>query len=51
MKARLERVSTLTWAILALPALVVGHQIFVAVCPEVVRLLVPEALRNLLRLL
>jgi hypothetical protein len=51
MKAYLANMPTAVWALVALPGLVVTRCVLVMVVPHVVHAMVPEVVRNVLRII
>ncbi len=48
MKAYFSNLSTRTWALLVLPALVIGYPVAEIVVPAVIHAVVPEVVRSVL---
>lgn len=51
MKALLTSRSDLRWAVLAVPGLMLAHWMLMTVGPELLRFVVPDAVRTVLHLL
>jgi len=51
MKAYLANLPTVVWALVALPALVVTRCVVATVVPHMVHAMVPEVVRNVLRII
>ena len=51
MKAYLANLPTVVWALVALPALVVTRCVVATVVPLMVHAMVPEVVRNVLRII
>ena len=51
MKAYLANLPTAVWVLVALPALVVARCVLAMVVPHVVHAMVPEVVRNVLRII
>ena len=51
MTAYIAKLPTAVWALLALPALVVGRCVVATVVPEVVHAVVPEVVRTVLHVI
>ena len=48
MRAHLQNLSPTTWALLGVPALIVGHSVVAIVIPWVLHAVVPEVVRTVL---
>ena len=51
MKAYLANLPTVVWALVALPALVVTRCVVATVVPHMMHAMVPEVVRNVLRII
>ena len=51
MRTHLPNLSVTAWALIALPALVAARCIVMTVVPQVVHAVVPEVVRNVLRII
>jgi hypothetical protein len=51
MKAYLANLPTTVWVLIALPALIVTRCVVATVVPHVVHAMVPEVVRNVLRII
>ena len=51
MKAYFSRLPTVVWALIGLPGLVLTRCVVVDVLPQVVHAVVPEVVRNVLRVI
>jgi hypothetical protein len=51
MRTHLNQIPTATWIALAIPALLLGYAVFSLVGPEILRAVVPQVVRTVLRLI
>ena len=51
MKAYLANLPTAVWVLIALPALIVTRCVVATVVPQVVHAMIPEVVRNVLRII